>query len=236
MKKFFVVLFCVLGSAMLIVALLIMSVELFALNQGFFSSEYQKLGTASSIGMTQDTLDTVTKNLLDYTNGSRDSLDMTAEINGTQREVFDDREKAHMVDVRALNLHAKDVMYICFICAAALFILAFILRGKNTFKPLCRSFTRVSAVAVVVIGAIAIYAAVDFYGFWTNFHHVFFTNDLWLLDPNTEVLINMVPEQFFSDLVMSIIATFVSAFLALNIVALIGSHIIKKRSSNIKEA
>lgn len=230
MKKNIVVLSCVLGSAMLILAMLIMSIELFIFDKGFYASEYNKLGTAETIGMSRETLNTVTNNLLDYITGARDSLDMKGEINGVQREVFDSREKAHMVDVKALYLHARDVRTICLIGAAVLIFLAFILRKKQALGPLFRSFSRVSIVYIVIIGALAVYAAVDFYDFWTNFHHVFFTNDLWLLDPATEVMINMVPEQFFSDLVMNIIVTFVSAFLTLNIVALVGNRIIKKRS------
>lgn len=31
------------------------------------------------------------------------------------------------------------------------------------------------------------------------FHHIFFNNDLWLLDPATDLLINIVPEPFFVD-------------------------------------
>ncbi len=55
-----------------------------------------------------------------------------------------------------------------------------------------------------VVGAVAVWAAVDFNAFWINFHKLFFTNDLWLLDPAKSVLINMVPSQFFFDLVMRI--------------------------------
>ena len=35
-----------------------------------------------------------------------------------------------------------------------------------------------------------------------------FDNDLYLLDPRTELLIRMVPEQFFYDLVMRIVVGF----------------------------
>jgi integral membrane protein (TIGR01906 family) len=230
MKRFLTGLCCAAGSALLIIALLILSVEAFAVNQSFFTSEYDKLDTAKSIGMSSADLGTVTKNLLGYTTGSRDSLDMQAVINGAQREVFDDREKDHMVDVKALYLSARDVRTFCLIGATVLFILAFAISRGRALKTLFRYFLSVSGVFVVIIAAIAIYAAVDFTNFWISFHKIFFTNELWQLDPYTEVLINMVPEQFFSDLVMSIIACFVSIFAALNITALIGNHIIKKRS------
>ena len=42
-------------------------------------------------------------------------------------------------------------------------------------------------------------AASDFSRYFIMFHHIFFTNDLWILDPSTDMLINIVPEGFFMD-------------------------------------
>lgn len=39
----------------------------------------------------------------------------------------------------------------------------------------------------------------DFTKYFVIFHHIFFNNDLWLLDPATDLLINIVPEPFFVD-------------------------------------
>jgi integral membrane protein (TIGR01906 family) len=227
MKSFFTGICAALGSVMLIVALLIVSIEMFALNTAFFDSEYEKLGTAQSIGMSGGDLKTVTKNLLDYTSGTRENLDMQAEINGQQREVFiDTTEKDHMVDVRALYLAAKDVRTAFLAGAAVLFILAFILSGKKALGRICRSFLWVSGGFVIIVAALGIYAAADFTSFWITFHHVFFRNNLWLLDPSKSILIQMVPEQFFSDLVTRIIIRFVSIFATLNIAAAFGNYFI----------
>ena len=53
--------------------------------------------------------------------------------------------------------------------------------------------------------AISIYALIDFNSFWLNFHYVFFDNDLFLLDPNVSIMINMFPETFFFDMVFGIV-------------------------------
>ena len=45
------------------------------------------------------------------------------------------------------------------------------------------------------------------------FHHIFFRNDLWLLDPNTDILIMMVPETFFFHLVFRILGGFALGYL-----------------------
>ena len=218
-----------LGSALLILGLLIASIEMFAVSPDFYQREYKKLGTAQSIGISEDDLIRVTDKLIRYTTGAEDNLNIQAEIQGQMQEVFGEREKAHMVDVKALYLGARTVRTVSLVLAAVLIAAAFLAGKRDALRVLCRSFLRVSVGFVVVVGAIALYAAVDFTAFWTSFHHVFFTNDLWLLDPRTDVLIQMVPEQFFSDLVARIIARFVSIFLTLNIAAAAGLIYIKRR-------
>jgi uncharacterized membrane protein len=118
--------------------------------------------------------------------------------------------------------------------SAILFILAFILSGRKALLRLCKSFLWVSGGFVIIVAALGIYAAVDFTGFWVSFHHVFFSNNLWLLDPAKSILIQLVAEQFFSDLVARIIIRFVSMFAALNIAAAVGAHFIRK--NNVKKA
>ena len=57
---------------------------------------------------------------------------------------------------------------------------------------------------------IGIWAAVDFNNFWVSFHHVFFTNDLWMLDPAESRMIRMFQEAFFADMVGRILAWFLA--------------------------
>lgn len=224
MRRFFTGLCTVLASVLLILAALIISIEMFAINPGFFEKEYDKLGTAQSIGVSSEDLSTVTNNLLDYTIGSRENLDMQVSIGGEMQEVFGQREKDHMIDVKALYLAVRDFRTFSLIGAGILIIIAFMLSRKRAILSLCRSFLYVSGGFLVAVAALGIYAVADFTSFWTSFHHVFFTNDLWILDPRTDVLIMMVPEQFFFDLVTRIIIRFVSIFAALNIAAFVGKR------------
>lgn len=235
-NRFFSIIFTAAASILLIIALLILSIEMFALNPGFFESEYRKLETAQSIGISEQDLTAVTHKLINYTTDADSSLDIQAEIGGEMQEVFGQREKDHMIDVKALYLGARNVRTFCFAGAAALIICAFVILKGQALKTLCKSFLYVSGAFVLIVGALGIYAAVDFTSFWVSFHHLFFTNDLWLLDPATDVLIMMVPEQFFSDLVARIIIRFVSIFVALNAAAAVGLIIIRKRHSITTEA
>jgi len=53
-------------------------------------------------------------------------------------------------------------------------------------------------VLLAPLGAFALWAAVDFDGAFTFFHRLLFTNDLWLLDPRTDLLIRICPQSMFA--------------------------------------
>lgn len=53
-----------------------------------------------------------------------------------------------------------------------------------------------------------------FYKLWTWLHTIFFSNQLWLLDPNTDFMICMLPETIFYKLVLACVVK-VICFMAL---------------------
>ena len=46
--------------------------------------------------------------------------------------------------------------------------------------------------------------SIDFTSCFTLFHKLFFTNNLWIFDPETDYMIRMLPEGFFSDMVIRV--------------------------------
>jgi TIGR01906 family protein len=70
---------------------------------------------------------------------------------------------------------------------------------------------------------------VDFNGFWMNFHYIFFDNDLFLLDPNVSIMINMFPSNFFFAVVFGIIVLFISMIVLLKILLVLLKHRIERR-------
>ena len=185
---------------------LISTIDGLAFNKAFYAYEYQDLKTAQTLKMSEEDLFKTTDVLLDYTKGQSDSLECYANIDGSEREVFNEREKMHMVDVRNLYLNAKNfslLMAIVFITSIIL-----LLKDREIFFKLFNAFKHILAVLVLLISVITFYVFTNFYDFWVFFHEIFFTNDLFYLDPKTSILIQMVPEQFFTHLVLAIILVF----------------------------
>lgn len=221
----------VIAGLLVICVMLIISVEIYTLDPSFYEKEYNKLKQAEFIGISRQDLSEATKNLIAYAKGERENLDMQAIINGEEREVFNEKEKSHMVDVKVLYLAARNLRNVSFIAAVVFMAIGLFIYKKGAVKTALNCYLWVCFAFFFFIGALGLWAALDFNSFWTSFHLLFFSNNLWLLDPSTDILIMMVPGQFFFDLVMRIIVLFASAFAASVIVCLIAKRILKKRGN-----
>ena len=190
---------------LLSVAVIATVIDCVCFDRSFYEAEYQKNDTVSFTGMSPEDNLAASDTLLEYLRGQRDDIVCTADINGTEREVFNERETLHMIDVRALYQTAVKVRNICLAVSAVLFILAVLIGKQKLFTVLWNGWRRGILLTAGMVLFIAIWALADFDQFWTNFHLLLFDNDLWLLDPNTSVMINLFPGTFFFDMVIRII-------------------------------
>ena len=182
---------------------------------GYSISEY--------IGISDTELNELTAFTLDYLNNPEATLDKKMNIDGSNRgvknnnpvEVFTDDEKAHMVDVRKLSIGS---MYLMYACLFIVFIGFDIYVGRKE-ERIFQYYKKTVIGAFAVFGLLTLWILIDFDSFWTTFHHIFFAgNDLWLLNLRTDVLIMIVPPEFFYHLVLRIIILFVLALLIFGLV------------------
>jgi len=215
-----------LSGLVLIVVILLTSIELNIFNLSFFRAEYAKLDSTRVIGISDQELTQTTQGLLAYIKGDRDNLSIQATIKGEKRQVFNEREIKHMVDVRDLYTKAHWVRNTGAAVLIILLLLTFLLSGKKFLRLWAKGYLAGAAIclclSIVLAGAIM----KDFTGFWDKFHLIFFSNDLWQLNPETDILIQIVPEQFFYDLVVRILSFFAAGAA---IMAILGGIILKKR-------
>ncbi|MEI6100372.1 MAG: TIGR01906 family membrane protein [Eubacteriales bacterium] len=201
-------LFSVVATILAVAAFAVLCIQVFAFQGSFYTDEYAKSNTAAYVGVTQTELIGATDALLSYLQDKRDNLDFTANIGGETRQYYNMREKAHMVDVKNLYISAINVAVYGSIVAAALFALCFIIYKRKALKSVLFGIYRTCYVILGGFAILAVWAAIDFNGFWTDFHLLFFRNDLWLLDPNTSLMIRMFESSFFFDLVIIILLVF----------------------------
>jgi len=192
----------------LMITLFITSIEAVTYwTPGYYEKEYAKYNVLEDVSMEMDDLLDVTTEMMAYLRGNRPDLHVPTVVDGQPREFFNDREIAHMEDVRGLFLAAIAIRRGCIVVmAAALALLAALKADLKRVLPrmLCAGTVLFFAILAVLAGIIS----TDFSKYFIVFHKIFFNNDLWLLDPTTDLLINIVPEPFFMDTAARIAVTF----------------------------
>ena len=200
-------LFAAAGAVLIVFAAAVACISGVAFDKAFYREEYQRMDTAAYVGVSGPVLEQATDTLLDYLQDNAPSLDLQME-NGT--EYYSQREKDHMKDVKALYQNAITFMIAGFCVGGVLIAASFAWKKKRALKPVLQGWFWGTAGVLVFFAVIGIWAAVDFNNFWVSFHHVFFTNDLWRLDPAESRMIRMFEEAFFADMVGRILAWFLA--------------------------
>ncbi len=75
----------------LIIVLLVVSIDVNCFDKSFFHSEYEKLETGVSIGMTQKDLNKATDILLDYLKDRRNNVDVMITLKGNEQPAFNSK-------------------------------------------------------------------------------------------------------------------------------------------------
>lgn len=204
--------FAIASSVCIIIYLLISSVSVNAMSKNFYAKTYKELEIASTINMSDEDLMKATTTLFDYLKDKTDNIDTTVRIHDVETIAFNEKEIAHMKDVKNLYQNAMTLKNITFILGILMISIIVICRKKESIPLFATNFiiasVSISMFLIVLIG----WVSIDFDSFWTSFHKLFFSNDLWLLDPNADLLIQMYPSQFFLTLIIKIVITFILFF------------------------
>lgn len=214
-----------LASLLLIVALLFTSLQLCMNDEGWYYAQYEKMNLAGRIGISTQDITKALMRLVDYMEGRVDSIQLTVTENNEPVEMYNERETLHMLDVRALYQAWRGVRDFGVMAAAVLLFAALYLTQKDMrLRLLSRAFSWAAAAFNALAAALAIFAAVDFNAFWTAFHHLFFTNDLWLLSYATDRMIRICPQELFSGIIARFALFFLVPFAALFALSLFGAR------------
>jgi len=205
----------------LIITMLFTAIDLCSVqDREFYRQQYIENDVYDFIDIEEDELMRVTDVLLDYLSGKTDSLYVEAEYNGSTADFFDDIEKAHMVDVQVLyvaGIWLRRIATVLFIAG----VFALYKMKADVKGVLAKSYLAVTSVMAAVGGVLAIIISRNFKAAWWMFHEILFTNDLWLLDMSVSKLVNMVPLEFFMNLVARIAVLFAVAAVGILILSLI---------------
>lgn len=199
---------------------------------GYYEREYTKYHVLEAVDMEMEDLLEVTDEMMAYLRGRREDLHVQTTVGGQPREFFNEREIAHMEDVQGLFLAAISIRRLA-LALIAVCVTALVLLKADLSYVLPRTVCIGSALFFSVLAVLAAIISTNFSKYFIVFHHIFFDNDLWLLDPATDLLINIVPEPFFMDTALRIGITYGLAVAAVFLVCIWLMRKQKKKGSTL---
>lgn len=194
MKKIFAILLIISIS----LSFLVLSIENNTYNKKYYLNSYEKYGVKEITGKSMVKLEEITDKLILYlkAKGGEELLS----------PYFNQREILHMEDVRELFDFARIIKYIGIIISFC--IILFFLKQRQ-YKFLQKTITFGLFSNHIVFSLLAILASTNFNKYFTYFHQIFFDNELWLLNPKTDLMIQMLPEEFFIGIAIRIMLSFI---------------------------
>ena len=165
------------------------------------------MDTAAYVGVTDPVLEQATNTLLDYLQGNAPSLDLAMD-NG--EEYYSQREKDHMVDVKALYQNAVLFMTVGFCAGGALFAGCFLWKRERALGTFLRCYFWAAVGVLALFACIGVWAAVDFNSFWVSFTICFYQRPV-AARPGRITYDTHVPGGVFANMVARILAWFLSA-------------------------
>lgn len=164
------------------------------LNPLWVGFEQSRAGASALTGYTPEQVRTVTDGVLHDLVIGPPAFDQT--VNGVA--VFDGRERAHLVDVRAAFTGFGVIVLLALVMVV---VSASVLRGDPLWR---RSVGRGAVGLAVVILVAAVIAAVAFDQAFEVFHELLFASGTYSFNPTTERLVQLLPDQLWSETTLAV--------------------------------
>ncbi len=236
MRKRFAVMLSTLASIVLILCILFTALQLTINDKNFIEYEYARLSLSREMGVSNLDLVSSCERLIDYMEGRVDSIDIQVTVDGEQVLMFEqEQEISHMADVRLLYQRFRTFRDFGVLLALVLYLLGAVLHIRSAMHTLASGYVYGAFVIALFAGFLGTWAALDFSNFWTFFHQMLFWNNDWLFDASTSRMINMLPEQFFADVILRMAILAGVAFVLLLVASAVALASIRKKRRLARE-
>ena len=188
MKKIFAFLI----SLSIILCILLYSIDFMAKDISYYNNFHTEYKIDEESGLSKDWIESASKSLVEsIKNGDKEVL----------KNHFNEKEISHMEDVYKLFKLDRIVYIILFIISFTV-LLYKTFKNDNLFLKYIKKYILIAYLSVIsFLGVCSIFFSDSF----IYFHKLFFNNDLWLLDYKTDLMIRILPEEFFFVLFLNVL-------------------------------
>lgn len=205
------------------------------MNESFLRDVNIKLGTHEQLGMSEEDLAEVAETMVHFTKGETDTLQVWVTMDGVERGFYNEKEIAHIEDVREL---VKSVRIFVGCCAAVCLVGVILLSYTKNVDKLAGGFLISLGLVVAAAIVVGIVAVNDMQAVIYGFHHLFFDNDLWLMNKEQDMVIWLFSHDMYGSAIIRIgiwLAVLIIPFTVLSVWTVRRTFVVKKKERNGKK-
>lgn len=175
------------------ILIFLISADLAAFNDSFYKEEFGKYGVKTDVPEAE----ILHGKVIDYITGKSNSLP----------NLFNEREKQHLADVRNLVKDFNIAIYIFLILFVLMLVLfGFLLREEHHITGFVGKTLIYGGVLAIIISVVLLLLALFiFTSSFDSFHKIFFEQGTYTFNPENELIVKLYPEGLFRDLGIRII-------------------------------
>ncbi len=216
------------------VFLITTNVRFLASDTGFYRHGFREYHADRVTGISMTDPDRAADEIVNYFEDDSTTLRVIVSQDGQETSLFNARETEHMKDVKALIRFVYRANEVSLAVVITYVACVFLWARERSLRTLA-----IQAIAGVGLGfgfvaVIGVFALTGFDAAWTRFHEIVFNNNLWILNPATDHLIQMFPEGFWRE--STIIVGALTLVEAGAIVAVSLAYLIASRPRRIPES
>ena len=224
-------------------ALFIVAVPLFLItgsvswafnSPGLYNDGFEKYSISRISGITDGDLRQVGAELRSYFNSGDEPLHVRTRIFGKEQDLFNDREVAHMKDVKQLVRGVYILALASAVYLAAMVVAGFAMQRGRFAAPLAKRALWGGGLTLGLLVLFGIVALVGFDSVFLKFHQLSFANDFWQLDPRTDYLVRIFPQDFWFDATVWVAVRAIAGAVVLTVAG--SSYLVYRRYSGWQRA
>lgn len=158
---------------------------------------FDKYDISQKTGIAEVELEKAARGLISYFNSDDEDISVSIIKDGQPFTLFNEREVAHLRDV-------KELVRLDYRVLLASLLYALVFTGLSLFRwhdwrQLARGAMWGGSLTLALMAVLRVVTFFNFDQFFWQFHLLSFTNDLWLLDPSKDYLLMLFPGGFWYD-------------------------------------
>jgi integral membrane protein (TIGR01906 family) len=215
------------------VMLLTASIGLAIKSQWLYTNGFDKYNVSQTTGLDDTELKKVASGLIGYFNSAEETIELTVVKDGEPFTLFNQREVAHLRDVKGLIWLDYRVLLGTGIYVLLYTVVSLCWLTKEYWRRLAISTVIGSGCTLGLMLFLGLAAILDFEGFFLQFHLISFANDFWLLDPAKDYLIMLFPQGFWYD--VTLFCTLITVGLVVVVGGAAGGYLLYRRTEGRRE-